>query len=237
MTSPGTPEPESRERELESIAEHAVPFTGRIAGEMHEIADEIGREDVAEDRLFDGIGRAIAEQPSPVADGVDLTAITGVEPDFDPVAFRVIARETFLKVREARSTEREQEDDGLLTPALEHKVDDEIFNDASTGHRHVFSGLEVTEATIISAGVHDGCENVTVRFAATAERIERNDQTGEVLSDDGSPQRWTEVWQFARDPKVDSSATDAEHAACFGPDGWLFAHRGWVVTDIQQPDA
>jgi hypothetical protein len=37
---------------------------------------------------------------------------------------------------------------------------------------------------------------------------------------------------------VDASATDAQHTLSLGPDGWLFAHRGWVVTGIQRlPDA
>ncbi len=140
MTSPGTPEPdeaalepdetvterdidaveahipERMEGELGSFAEHLVPMGGRMVREMGEIANEMGTEDEAEDRLLAGIEHAVTEQPSAVSDGVDLTEIKGVEPDFDPTAFRTIARETFLKVREARSTEREQEDDSLLTP-------------------------------------------------------------------------------------------------------------------------
>jgi predicted lipid-binding transport protein (Tim44 family) len=237
MTSPGTPEQDNAAREPgETFAEHVVPMAGHIVGEMNELADEIGKEGEAEDRLLDGVRLAVAEQPSPVGDGVDMTAIIAVEPDFDPIAFRAIARETYLKVREARSTRREQEDDGLMTPSLEHKIDDEIFSDAAAGHRHVLSGLEVAEATIISATVDEGREKLAVRFLAVAELIESDEQTGNILSDDGSPQSFTEVWQFERDPTVDSSATDAKHGS-FGPDEWLFAHRGWVVTDIQTPDA
>jgi predicted lipid-binding transport protein (Tim44 family) len=236
MTSPDTPEQDHAAREAGSFAEHVVPMGGRMVRELHEVADEIAKEGQAQDRLLDGIASAVAEQPSAVGDGVDLTAITRVEPEFDPAAFRAIARETFLKVREARSTLREQEDDGLLTPALERKVDDGIFSDAAAGRRHVLSGLEITEATVVSAIVAGGREKLGVRFVATAEHIDRNDRTGTVLSDDGSAHSFTELWQFERNPALDSSATDAQHAASFGADDWLFAHRGWVVTDIQ-PEA
>jgi predicted lipid-binding transport protein (Tim44 family) len=237
MTSPGPEQDDAAREPGATFAEHVVPMAGRVAREMHELADEIGKEGEAQDRLLDGIKRAVAEQPSAVGDGVDVTAIIAVEPDFDPTAFRAVARETFLKVREARSTHREQEDDGLMTPSLEHKIDDEIFSDAAARHRHVFSGLEVAEATIVSATVNQGREKLAVRFVATAERIESDELTGSILSDDGSPHHFTEVWQFERNPTVDSSATDLQHAASFGPDEWLFAHRGWVVTDIQPQDA
>jgi hypothetical protein len=229
--------PQRMEGELGSFAEHVVPMGGRMVREMGEIADEMATEDQAEDRLLAGIERAVTEQPSAVGDGVDLTAIKGVEPDFDPAAFRTIARETFLKVREARSTEREQEDDGLVKPLLERRIDDEILSDAAAHHRHVLVGLEVAEATIVSATVDQSREKISVRFVALAEHIERDDATGTVLSDDGSAHRFTEVWQFERNPAVDSSATDVQHVASFDSDGWLFAHRGWVVTDIQPPDA
>jgi predicted lipid-binding transport protein (Tim44 family) len=204
---------------------------------MNAIADEMGTEDEAENRLLVGIEHAVTEQPSAVGDGVDLTVIIAVEPTFDPTAFRTIARETFLKVRDARSTEREQEDDNLLTPLLERKIDDEIFNDAASHHRHILAGLEVAEATIVSAALDGGREKICVRFVAMAEHIERDDATGSVLSDDGSAHRFTEVWQFERDSACDSSTTDAQHVASFGADGWLFAHCGWVVTDVQQPSA
>ena len=233
MTSPEMPEQDHAAPEPGSFAEHVVPMGGRMARELHELANEIGNEGQSQDRLLDGIASAIAEQPSAVDDGVDLTAINRVEPQFDPAAFRAIARETFLKVREARSTLREQEDDGLLTPSLEHKVDDEIFSDAVAGQRHVLSGLEITEATVVSATVERGREKLGVRFVANAEHIDRDYRTGAVLSDDGSPHSFTELWQFERNPALDSSATDAQHAASFGADSWLFAHRGWIVTDIQ----
>ena len=238
MTSPETPEQDNAAQEPGvTLAEHVVPMAGHIVREMNELADEIGKEGEAQDRLLDGVRHAVAEQPSPVGDGVDLTGILAVEPDFDPMAFRAIARESFLKIREARSTHREQEDNGLMSPSLEHELDDEIFSDAAARHRHVLSGLEVTEATIISATVCEGREKLGVRFVATAERIESDELTGSILSDDGSPHRFTETWQFERNPTVDNSATDAQHAASFGADGWLFAHRGWVVTDIQAADA
>jgi predicted lipid-binding transport protein (Tim44 family) len=236
MTSPETPERENADPEGGSFAEHVVPMGGRMVREFHELADEIGKEGEAQDRLLARVGSAIAEQPA-VGHGVDLSEIKRVEPEFDPAAFRTIGRETFLKVREARVTQREQEDDGLMTPVLEHEVDDAIFSDAAARHRHVLSGLEIIDATIVSATVDGGREKLGVRFVATAERIERDELTDTVISQDGSPHRFTELWKFERNPALDSAATDAQHVASFAPDGWLFAHRGWVVTDIQPLEA
>jgi hypothetical protein len=236
MTPGETPERDDAVHGLVPKLAERLPMADRISSEMLELADDIGKEGEAEDRLLDGIRRAVSEQPSAVGDRVDLTAIIALEPDFDPTAFRTIARETFLKVREARSTRREQEDDGLMTAVLERKIDDEIFSDAAARHSYVFSGLEVAEATIVSATVEEGREKLTVRFVATAERIEVDELAGRIVSDDGSPHRFTEVWRFERDPAADGSATDARHTASVGPDNWLFAHRGWVVTDVQSTD-
>lgn len=228
--------PQGLGSEAGSFAEHAVPLGTRIVGKMGQIADEMGREDAAEDRLSAGIERAVQEQPDAISGDVDLAPIKAVEPDFDPASFRTIARETFLKVRDARGRENESSDDGLMSPALEQQVDGEIYTDIAARRHRILAGLEVTEAVIISAEVDGGREKIGVRFVATAEHIERDMATNAVLADDGQPHSWAELWQFERDPSVDATATDQHHMLSFGPDGWLFAHRGWVVTAITQID-
>jgi predicted lipid-binding transport protein (Tim44 family) len=219
------------------IADHLVPFGGRMVREMDDIADELGKEDQAETKLEDVFDQAIQEQPSAVGDGVDLAEIKAVEPDFDPFSFRTLARETFIKIREARGTQDEQAGDGLLSPKMQRELNDVIDGDVAAHRHHVLSQLEVAEATIVSAAVDNGHEKLGVRFVFRAAEIERQSGTEAIVSDDHIVHRWAELWQFERDPNVDSSASDEQHTLSFGPDEWLFAHRGWVVTNIERlPD-
>jgi hypothetical protein len=223
--------------DIAPIADHLVPFGGTMVREMHAIADKLGELDQAETNLEDGFDHAIHEQPSAVGDGVDLTAIKAVEPDFDPFSFRTLARETFIKVREARGSRDRQAGDGLLSPKMQRELSDVIDGDVAAHRHHILSQLDIANATIVSAAVDDGHEKLGVRFVFRAEEIERQSGTEAIVSDDHILHRWAELWQFERDPKVDSSATDEEHTLSFGPDGWLFAHRGWVVTGIERlPD-
>jgi hypothetical protein len=224
--------------DIAPIADHLVPFGGRMVSEMHAIADELGEEDQVETKLEEGFDSAIHEQPSAVGDAVDLAAIKAVEADFDPFSFRTLARETFIKVREARGSQNRQEGDGLLSPKMQRELSDVIDGDVAAHRHHILSQLEVAEATIVSAAVDDGHEKLGVRFVFHAEEIERQSGTEAIISDDRTVQQWAELWQFERDPKLDSSATDQQHTLSFGPDAWLFAHRGWVVTGIERlPDA
>jgi predicted lipid-binding transport protein (Tim44 family) len=214
------------------IAEHLVPFGTSIVRELGEVAELLAKEDEAEDRFLEGFDRAIHEQPSPVAAGVDLTPLRAVEPDFDPFNFRTLARETFLKIREARGSMNRHADDGLLSETMERELNDVIDGDVASHRHHILSQLEVVEATIVSASVVDGRERVGMRFIVGAEEIVRDAATDQIVTDDHLVHRWAELWQFDRDPSVDSSATDEQHVLSFGPDRWLFAHRGWVVTGI-----
>lgn len=227
------------DRDLEAVAdhtEHLVPFGGSMVREMGKVADDMGEEIQLENREFDTFDRAIHEQPSAVGDGVDLAPITAVEPDFDPFAFRTLARETFLKVREARGRQARQEGDGLLSPSMERQLNDEIDGDVAAHRHHVLSQLEVKDATIVSASADGGREKLGVRCVIGAEEIERDASTEAIISDDHLVHRWAELWQFERDPSLDPSATDEQHVLSYGADRWLFAHRGWVVTEIRRLD-
>jgi predicted lipid-binding transport protein (Tim44 family) len=216
------------------VAEHLVPMGGRIVREMNQIAADLGEADADEDRLIDGVEKAVQEQPSPVAGDVDLAPIRALEPDFDPGAFRTLARETFLKVCEARGAENRDEADGLLSLSMQQELNAAIDGDVAAHRHHILSQLDIAEATIVSAATEGAREKLGVRFLVAAETIERNADAEAVISDDGQAQRWSELWQFERDSSLDPSATDRRHALSFEADGWLFAHRGWVVTAIQR---
>jgi hypothetical protein len=224
--------------DIAPIADHLVPFAGRMIREMNDIVDKQAELDQAEDRVEDAWEHALHDLPSALGDGIDLTMIRAVEPDFDPSRFATLARETFIKVREARGSQNSREGDGLLSPKMQRELNDVIDGDVAAHRHHILSELDVAEAKIVSVAVEEGREKLGVRFVFCAEEIERESGTEAIVSDDHILHRWAELWQFERDPHVDASATDAQHTLSLGPDGWLFAHRGWVVTGIQRlPDA
>ena len=215
-------------------AEHLVPFGGSMVNKMHGVAVEMGREEQAENRLIDGFDHAIHEQPSALGAGVDLAPITAAEPDFDAFNFRTLARETFLKIREARGCQRRHAGDGLLSPSMEQEVNNVIDGDVAAHRHHILAQLEVLDATIASASFADGREKIGMRFLFGAEEIERDAATEAIVADDHIVHQWAELWQFERNPALHPEATDEQHIMSFGPDRWLFAHRGWVVTDIKR---
>lgn len=116
-------------------------------------------------------------------------ACRALDPQFDDFAFRAIARETFNKVREARSTERVEEADALMSPTVEAEARQEVSGDVAAHRHHLLPGLEVPDAT-------------------TA-----------VVAGDAAVRRWSELWRFERDPSMDSSQTDRDHTLKFGDEG------------------
>jgi hypothetical protein len=215
-------------------AEFLVPFRGRMVRKLEQGAEELGEEDRLDQQMVADLGTEFHEQPPAEAAGVDLAPIRAVDPQFDDFAFRTIARETFNKVREARSTERTEEADALLSPTMETEVRQEVSGDVAAHRHHLLPGLEVDNATIIAAAVAGGREVLDVRLDVAGEEMERDDATGAVVAGDATVRRWSERWRFERDPSMDSSQTDRDHTLKFGDEGWMVAHRGWVVTQIER---
>jgi predicted lipid-binding transport protein (Tim44 family) len=212
-------------------------ITRHIGNEMLQAVTQLDEVAAAEDRLLDGFDHAIHDQPAAVADGVDIGPIKAVDPEFDPFAFRTSARESFLKIREARARKLKSEEDPLLSPTMQAELDSVIDGDVASHRHHYLADLAIDQATVVSAEVADGRERLGMRFVIVAEEEARDDATQSIVGGDEVARRWAELWQFERDPAVDSTATDEQHALSFGPDGWLFAHRGWVVTAITRlPD-
>jgi predicted lipid-binding transport protein (Tim44 family) len=215
-------------------AEHLVPFRGRMVSKLEQAAEELGEEDRLDQQTVADLGTEFHEQPPAEAAGVDLAPIRAVDPQFDDFAFRTIARETFNQVREARSTERTEEAEALLSPAMEAEVRQEVSGDVAAHRHHLLPGLEVDDATIVAAAVAGGREVLDVRLDVAGEEMERDDTTGAVVAGDATVRRWSERWRFERDPSMDSSQTDRQHMLKFGDEGWMVAHRGWVVTQIER---
>jgi hypothetical protein len=215
-------------------ADRVVPFGSSIVRGMQQVADDLGEEDRRDRQMLDDFGKEIHEQPPAEAPGVDLAPIRAVDPQFDDFSFRTIARETFNEVREARSTERTDEADALLSPAMEDEVRQEVSGDVAAHRHHLLPGLEVDEATIVTVAVAGGREVIDVHLDVAGEEMERDNATGAVVAGDATVRRWSERWRFERDPSMDSSQTDRDHTLKFGDEGWMVAHRGWVVTQIER---
>lgn len=217
-------------------AAHLVPFGGRMSRDMERIAEDLGAEDQVEQRMVTELGSDLRNQPAPEAAGVDLSVIGAVDPQFDDFTFRTIARETFNRVREARTTERVDEADALLSPKMEAELRQAVSGDVAAHRHHLLPGLAIQDATITAAAVTGGREVIDVLLSVAGEELERDNATAQLVAGDSTVRRWSEHWRFERDPSLDSSASDLQHTMRFG-DGWCVAHRGWVVTQIERlPD-
>jgi hypothetical protein len=226
--------PNDKQAALGSVGEHLVPMGGRMAGEMDQIASDLGVEADLDHKMLETVDETVRELPSPVAAGVDLSAIKAVEPQFDAENFRLIARETFAKVRDSRWRQDKREGDALLSAAMQNDLNNAIDGDVASHRHHVLAELNIEEATIVSAAVEGGRERIGVHLTVTAAENERNDADLSLASGTTDEHRWTEKWMFERDPSVDTSASDEAHILCFDDEEWMVAHRGWVVTSIER---
>jgi predicted lipid-binding transport protein (Tim44 family) len=171
---------------------------------------------------------------TPVAlSGVDIGVIKQADPEFDAEAFRAIARETFVKVREARKLQNPQESAELLSPQMQREMQDAIAGDAAAHRHHLLPFLWIKDAVIARAQVVDGREEIDVRFSISAAEEDVDDRTHQIVGGDSAERAWDELWRFTRTPGTDTSASDERHEIALSePDQWLVAHHGWTVTDI-----
>jgi predicted lipid-binding transport protein (Tim44 family) len=186
-----------------------------------------------EKQLVDGTVAGLKDRTPAELAGVDLTAIRQIDPEFDDEAFRVIARETFDKVREARKLQNPRESAELLSPQMQREMQDAISGDVASHRHHLLPFLWIKDAVIAGAEVVDSQEEIDVRFSISAAEDDVDDRTGQVLAGDPTEHSWEELWRFARHPGADTSVTDEQHEITnVAADQWMVAHRGWIVTGI-----
>ena len=223
--SPGHPRTAGLPGPVERAEEHLFHFR-EIATDEEKLID-------LEQQEVDGMVAALKERTSPELPGVDLSAVKQVDPEFDAEAFRAVARETFYKVREARTLQNPQESAELLTPQMQREIQNEISGDAVSHRHHLLPFLWVNDVVISGAEVAGGQEEIRVRFSISAGEEDADDRTGQALAGGSTEHSWEELWRFARNPKADTSASDERHEiADASTDQWLVAHRGWIVTEI-----
>jgi predicted lipid-binding transport protein (Tim44 family) len=186
----------------------------------------------------DGVVAALRDRTAAELPGVDTGALRQVDQEFDDEAFRAIARETFLKVREARKLQNPAEAAELLSAQMQRELQDAISGDVAAHRHHLLALLTVQDAVIAGAQVTGGQEQVDVIFTISAIEEDVDDRSGQVLAGDTSARSWQERWRFTRDPGGDTSASDERHEISFDrPSQWLVAHRGWIVTHIERLQA
>src|SRR5579862_9475355 len=94
------------------------------------LADEERLLDLGEQET-DGVVAAFRDRTAAEHPGVDTGALRQVDQEFDDEAFRAIARETFLKVREARKLQNPAESADLLSPQMQRELQDAISGDVA----------------------------------------------------------------------------------------------------------
>jgi predicted lipid-binding transport protein (Tim44 family) len=210
---------------VESADEHLF-HAQQIAADQERLID-------LEQQEFDGVVAALKDRTPAELPGVDLSAIKQVDSGFDDEAFRAIARETFKKVREARTLQNPQESADLLSPQMQTEMQSAISGDVASHRHHLLPFLWVNDAVIAAAEVVGGQEEIDVRFSISAAEEEVDDRNGQVLAGDSTAHSWEERWRFRRDPQADTSVSDERHEITdVRTDQWLVAHRGWIVTEI-----
>jgi hypothetical protein len=210
---------------IKRAEEHLFHFR-QMATDQEELID-LGQQEV------DGMAAALNERTPAELPGVDTSAVKQVDPEFDDEAFRAIARETFYKVREARRLQNPPESAELLSPQMQRELQDAVSGDVASHRHHLLPFLTVDDAVIAGAQVAGGQEQIDVRFSISAAEKDLDDRTGQVLAGDDTVHSWQERWRFNRNPQADTSVSDERHEITFArADQWMFAHRGWVVTEI-----
>jgi predicted lipid-binding transport protein (Tim44 family) len=206
--------------------------TGRAKGEADRIVQDIDQLKKTESDQLDKIDASYADRKPAVADGVDLSAIKTADPTFDEQQFLVVVRESFDLIRKARTTDHEKYDEGLLSPQLAEEIKTAIDGDVASHQHHLLPGLEIKTAVITGGQVADGKLTVTVRLHLWVGSTDLTTTGVEKGTE------WDEDWTFWRDPMIDPTATDRDHALRLLADGfWMFAHKGWIVTSIQRDGA
>jgi hypothetical protein len=210
---------------IEGAEEHLF-HVGEIAADEERLID-------LEQQEVDGTVAGLVDRTPVALPGVDTSVIKQADPDFDAEAFRAIARETFLKVREARKLQNPQESAELLNDEMQHQMQDAITGDVASHRHHLLPFLWIKDAVIAGAQVVSGREEIDVRFSLSAAEEDLDDRTGQVVGGDSAEHSWDEVWRFTRTAGADTSASDEQHEITFDdPDRWMVAHRGWTVANI-----
>ena len=215
--------------ELKSVAageEHLFHFQ-QIAADKEKLID-------LEQKEVEEVVAGLNDRPPAEAAGVDISALKAADPTFDDKGFIPIARESFNLIREARSLDSPVTASGLLSDDLKNQLQQVIDGDVASHRHHLLPGLWIKDAKITGGSVADGKLTVVVQFHLTSQEMDRDGDLKLIAGSD-QWQEWDERWTFWRDPSVDTSASDEQRILSREEEGgWMFAHKGWIVTKIER---
>ncbi|HUY97793.1 MAG TPA: Tim44-like domain-containing protein [Verrucomicrobiae bacterium] len=226
-TQPAEQDLTSGEPVVEHVVEHMVPFWGKIQQDFGNVIAAMDAEAAADQTMQE----EFLKRPDAVQAGVDLSAIKGIDPQFDEHQFISISREVFEIVHAARAKRDAGVSAQELTPEVDAALKAAIAQDQAHNRLHLFPGIEIEDAKIAAAKVDGGKEIISTHYVVKGEEMERDARTLSVLTGTDAVLQWEEVWTFARDPSVDSSSID--HQMTLMASRWYFNHLGWMVSTIQ----
>lgn len=210
----------------------SIPFIGgKMKAEFAQLDVDLGQEEVDDQAMLAlFLKRPPAEDP-----GVDISAITKVDPQFVDADFIGIARDTFDVVKRARSEQQADLGTAELGPDLEAELRKEVSSDVAAHRRHVESLVEIEDAKIIKAEVHDTAHFITVRFSLSGGENDLDLQTGTIMEEQGWENNREEDWTFVRTWGTNTDAQD--RAMTLNTEQWFIAHKGWTVSHIVRVNA
>ena len=217
--------------------QHVLPEVE--AGEEHLFhsrqiaADQVKLMDLEQEEVK-AVEQGLADKPAAEAPGADLSAVKAADPTFDDQQFISIARESFNLIREARTLDNPATASGTLSDDLKAQLQNVIDGDVAAHRHHLLPGLWIKSSQITDASVAGGKLTVIVQFRLSSQEMDRDANLNLIAGSD-QWQEWDERWTFWRDPSVDTSASDEQHILMHEEEGgWMFAHRGWIVTKIER---
>jgi predicted lipid-binding transport protein (Tim44 family) len=140
-------------------------------------------EQALDQKIFDKEEELLQNRPAAEAAGVDLAAVKAADPDFDGQDFLTIVRETFERVRHARSQDDLERTDAALSPELEAQLKTVVAGDVASHRHHLLPGLEIRSAQIQSTEVVDGKIQIAVGLHLRSEEVDLDDE-GKVVAGD-----------------------------------------------------
>src|SRR5215469_13890746 len=161
---------------LERAEEHLF-HTGEAVAAQEKLLD-------LDQQEVDGTVVGLNDRTPSTLPGVDTGALRRVDPQFDDEAFRAIARETFYKVREARSAQNPQESAELVSPQLQREIQEAVSGDVASHRHHLLPFLWLKDAVIAGAEAVEDREQVDVRFSISAAEEDVDDVAGAAVAGD-----------------------------------------------------
>jgi predicted lipid-binding transport protein (Tim44 family) len=132
-----------------------------------------------------------------LAEGINM--IRRSEPDFDPDYFKEVAQDVFFQVQAGWMRRDISAYRHLLGQRLAQEYEGHFAEMRANGHINKLENIAVRKVEVVSAGVEDNEEFVTVLFTANLLDYTVDEQSGSVVKGSNTePVKFAEKWTWAR---------------------------------------